>query len=442
MSPEEYIKHVLFELFLGIDLHDFTFSKEKSNVILSRGGKRLTLNNTFLSNPDLFEFDKKNLPHTPLKKIDVREHAIFSNLDCEKLPIIYGTDSFAIDDNGIALDVDIFGSCFFMLTRYEELVSKERDHHDRFPARASLAFKEGFLERPIVDEYVEVLWSCMKFLWPELERKTNEFRQYVSCDIDWLYDVRNKWPNVLKRLGGDIVKRKSITALATSLKHFFLGTNAYYDPFDFMIRTSNSMSNQLAFYLIALDQKEKINGDYNITDTIIKDLLLKFEKNNCEIGLHLSYNTFKDLEQARRELNTLREVLKEAKVSDTISGGRQHYLRWSNPETPVIWNKLGMKYDSTLGYADHIGFRAGTGREYPFYDLLSCRLLSVLIRPLLVMEVSMIEYMMLSPNEMIQRSVAIKNRCKQLNANFTLLWHNNFLDLPDRKRIFRKILES
>jgi hypothetical protein len=52
-----------------------------------------------------------------------------------------------------------------MLTRYEEVVKSDRDEHDRYLATASLDYQEGFLERPIFNEYLEILWACIKRLW-------------------------------------------------------------------------------------------------------------------------------------------------------------------------------------------------------------------------------------------------------------------------------------
>jgi hypothetical protein len=53
-----------------------------------------------------------------------------------------------------------------MLARYKEVARSDRDEHDRFPAAASLTHQEGFFERPIVNEYLEILWSCVKRLLP------------------------------------------------------------------------------------------------------------------------------------------------------------------------------------------------------------------------------------------------------------------------------------
>ena len=57
-----------------------------------------------------------------------------------------------------------------MLSRYEEYVDSSRDVHDRFPAKASLAYKEGFLDQPIINEYIELLFACMLCLWPNIKR--------------------------------------------------------------------------------------------------------------------------------------------------------------------------------------------------------------------------------------------------------------------------------
>ena len=85
----------------------------------------------------------------------------------DRLPIVYGRrlsngSYLEISDSGIRLGVDVLGSAFFMLTRYEELVRSERDPRDRFPATMSLAYRERFLDRPIVNEYAEILWALKR----------------------------------------------------------------------------------------------------------------------------------------------------------------------------------------------------------------------------------------------------------------------------------------
>ena len=59
---------------------------------------------------------------------------------------------------------------------------------------------------------------------------------------------------------------------------------------------------------------------------------------------------------------------RQASAQDPRSEDRQHYLRWRAPTTWQNWEDAGLDYDSTVGYADHVGFRAGTCYEYPIFN--------------------------------------------------------------------------
>ena len=48
-------------------------------------------------------------------------------------------------DIGETLGADLFGSAMFMLSRYEEIARPEPDRHERFPATASLAYRDPHL---------------------------------------------------------------------------------------------------------------------------------------------------------------------------------------------------------------------------------------------------------------------------------------------------------
>ena len=56
-------------------------------------------------------------------------------------------------------------------------------------------------------------------------------------------------------------------------------------------------------------------------------------------------------------------------------GGRQHYLRWKSPDTWRILEKTGLKYDVTLSFADHEGFRCGICFPYKPFDVVENRIL-------------------------------------------------------------------
>jgi hypothetical protein len=55
---------------------------------------------------------------------------------------------------GSQLPFDIFSAVFFLLSRYEEYYSYKADKHNRYPATNSILYKNGWLQRPLVDEWV------------------------------------------------------------------------------------------------------------------------------------------------------------------------------------------------------------------------------------------------------------------------------------------------
>lgn len=118
----------------------------------------------------------------------------------------------------------------------------------------------------------------------------------------------------------------------------------------------------------------------------------------------------------------------EENITQEELGGRMHFLRWENPTTLQAWSDANMVYDTTLGYADRPGFRCGTCFEYPVYNPVAQQMLRIRIRPLIVMECTVIakRYLGLgySP-EAENKFLSLKDVCRQVGGCFTLLWHNS-----------------
>ncbi len=68
------------------------------------------------------------------------------------------------------------------------------------------------------------------------------------------------------------------------------------------------------------------------------------------------------------------KLIKEKKAVEHISGkhiniSRQHYIRLRLPATYRMLIKNEIADDYSMGYGSHLGFRAGTGNSFPWYDL-------------------------------------------------------------------------
>jgi hypothetical protein len=446
----EYVYELMFKEFLGIEYA--VKYEERENICIKDKNNRASV---FF--PDLFFQIPKNewlkpssLPRQPLNICDTSEFNLQINLVSHNIPVIYGDKRVdqVINQDKIRLPIDIFGSIFFMLTRYEEIVKIERDNHDRFPATASLSFQENFLERPIVNEYVEIVWSCINKLWPNLKRKERRFQIKVSCDVDMPFDpMAHLLYQSTRTMAGDIFKRFNLKkALKTEKKCinqcFNINADPYYNIFDWMMDVCERAGVKNAFYFIS-DHPTKLDGRYTMNDWRIRILLRRIHNRGHEIGFHASYSTYKNFKQFQKEFEVLKEVCKKEKIVQQTWGGRQHYLRWSAPVTWQNWEDAGLNYDSTLNYAQHAGFRCGTCYEYPVFNLRTSQKLHLRERPLIVMDCSVIDiqYMNYGHTESAMKYIhMLKERCKQFGGNFTLLWHNSFFGYDEDKIIYQNLI--
>ncbi|RMF19850.1 MAG: hypothetical protein D6765_17535, partial [Bacteroidetes bacterium] len=98
------------------------------------------------------------------------------------------------------LPFDLFAAVFYMLSRYEEYLPFESDAHGRFPAECSLAARAGFLQQPVVDRWVMLLWEALQRRWPRLPLPEPSFRFLPTFDVDMAWAFRHK--GALRFAGG------------------------------------------------------------------------------------------------------------------------------------------------------------------------------------------------------------------------------------------------
>src|SRR5690554_3278645 len=67
-----------------------------------------------------------------------------------------------LSEQGATVYYDILGLTYWMLTRLEEVGRTDLDNHQRFPATSSHAYQNGYLERPIVDEWLMILGQVIQ----------------------------------------------------------------------------------------------------------------------------------------------------------------------------------------------------------------------------------------------------------------------------------------
>ncbi len=393
------------------------------------------------------------IPSLPLEVWDTRSLAPTPDIIEPVIPILFGRSGLDEKSKGeYVLNLDVFGAAFFMLSRLEEMIVADCDQHGRFPLASSVAEKENFYHRPIIDEYAEILWSVFVRLWPRLRRSEKKFRINLSHDVDIaLQDGFGPEENILLwAIKRSWVSRRPDQSFNEALQWCRRRQNEHKnDPantYDELMDAAERHGLTTAFYFICGGSQKFPDGNYSPRHPFILNLMKRIHERGHEIGLHPSYASFENPHLVAEEHQELRNICGELGVSQKTWGGRQHYLRFGVPITWRAWHNAGLDFDSTLCFAERPGFRCGTCCEYQAFDVIEGMALSVFERPLILMDTSLFatQYMDLSNDKdlALNEALRLKDTCKRVRGDFNLLWHNNNFITAKQIELLNNILES
>lgn len=442
--PERrYAAEVLLEELLGFGTEIRFEDRERVLIEAPEGGRVLVADDLLATPPDRW-LSEGSVPSPPLAVWDTAG-TVFEACGVDReIPVLYGDrlDDGAFASTGettVELGVDLFGSAFFMLTRYEEVADPVGDDHGRFPATASVAHAGGFLERPIVDEHAEVLRTALEQAGIASPPSPHRYRVCPSHDVDRIgQGVLGPAGAVARMLLDDLAVRKSPRmalrrVAATARARTTGGLDDVVGTFDGIIDASDARGLRSVFYFKAGHTQEVPMDRYDLGDTRVQELMARIGDRGHEVGFHPSYRTVDDPGLLRDEHARFCEACRDAGVNPGDLTSRQHYLRFDVPRTWRMLADVGVACDSTLTFADHAGFRCGTAREHPVFDVEQRRPLPIRERPLVAMEATLFNpgYMGLDGDAGVERLGTLADRCRRYNGAMRFLWHNDRLEGPD-----------
>lgn len=346
---------------------------------------------------------------------------------------------------------DMFGMIAWILSRAEEIQSKVRDEHERFPITASHAYQHGYQDRPIIDEWLHILAQVIAKQWPEIRLTQSKFELSLSHDVDTPFMYRFVTSRKMIRfLAGDLIKRKDYSLALDRWKNWRAIRNGNlqldpYNTFDWLMTQSETRNQRSTFYFICGGTNPVYDGDYDIGHPVIRQLLRTIYDRGHVIGLHPSYDSLNEPSRIIEEAARLRTVCDQEGIHQTSFGGRMHYLRWKNPETLHAFEKAGLSHDASLGYLEMPSLRCGTCHEYPMYDLSTNQIMSLRIRPLAFMEWAVYECI---NGKFEISSVAMKRlkilfeRVQKAGGQFSMLWHNSSFTSVAEREAYIQVLDE
>lgn len=326
----------------------------------------------------------------------------------------------------IIINFDVISASFYLLSGWHERLHPDPDKYGRFRYDSGIQFILGITHIPVVNYYFDILKTALEMLLAreiDFRRQISRPSAFMTHDVDlintiWIEDImwcmRNRKFGKIPRLVMRQLRNKNDSSLIKELR---------------ILETEKGVTSTFFF----MTQKGSVKGikcaDYDIKSGSIRGLLMKLSESGAEIALHGSPGTESDYRRLMDECS---------RIDMSVSGNRFHFLLFNHDTTPGILEAAGIKYDSSLGFAENIGFRNSICSPFYLYDNKNDRPTEVLEIPLAVMDTTLDRkgYLGTGPGS-FQTARLIIDEVKKYNGVFTLLLHNNYFS-PYKHKGYRE----
>jgi len=312
---------------------------------------------------------------------------------------------------------DIFSAVFFLISRYEEYHPHTPDKHERYPYTDSILHKNGWLERPLVDEWVEHLRKLLVEKYG-LSIPPKAFTYLPTYDIDIAWSYKHK--GLVRNAGGfvkDLFGLRINDALKRVLVNMFDAQDPYY-AFPFMYSLHNRFGYQPLYFVLAALKTSEYDKNISPNHKAMQKLIRSFAEHGT-VGIHPSYNSGQQNYLFKEEKVALENI-----TGKMISISRQHYIRLFLPQTYRQLIADGITDDYSMGYGTHIGFRAGTGASFYWYDLENEKQKMLQVHPFCFMDSTARFDMQLSSEDAFDRLEEMERSLRRTNSQLVTVFHN------------------
>ncbi|MCH8556497.1 MAG: hypothetical protein LAT84_01685 [Balneolia bacterium] len=366
-------------------------------------------------------FDKKH-PFSP-KRI------FFTG--AEKTPVLFGTKKITDHKNGYIF-ADLVASAFYFLSDWDALTILSKDQHGRTPYTESLAGKLGLAERPIVNEYCnlirDVTESRRSITLSQKKFGDSTFAACITHDFD---RIKKKYKGTVKRELYDLPIKNPLNQAAgerfgrakQSLIDLLRSEDGYERSILGMFDFERKLGTRPTVLFKSILQKHERDAadylDYPFMETIIG----KIDQLNGECGLHASYIAGYDEALFSDEKKKL-----EKRLGKYVLSHRFHYLRFNPSTIAGMLSKNGIRYDSSVGWAEQSGFRSGFTYPYYLFDPERNTTSDVLEIPMQMMEVQLFNYQGLDASEAVEAAKRQADIVKKYGGVLCWNFHHHALD--------------
>lgn len=414
-----YIMRHIFVNLLGIEI-DFTTKVEE---FIKHTGPKITYTKQPLQN-EFFVRSNELLFEQGINDIQV------AIADWDSVPCFFPTGERS------NLSFDVFAASFFLIARYEEYLPHVKDIHGRFSPKDSIAYQNGFLQKPVVDIWAYKLLDALKERFTDLEYKQRSYDFISILDVATSHCYANR--GIVRGFAGLIMDLGTFR-LKRVFERIAVGLNRRKDPYDNFTE------------LIALHKKYGVRSNFffqfadyskydkNVSTNSIKfKSLIKYVADYSPVSLAASYSSFTDMELLKKEKANLEEV-----INRPVNNSKMRYNRVDVPET--YRNLIAAEFtdDYTMGYTYELGFRAGTCTPFQFYDIPLEVKQPIKIHPFAIHDYALSKFK--KESLILEQVDLLAKQVKAVNGTLITMFSNELLgntDGLDWMSIYTKIMEQ
>lgn len=401
------VKYIVSALF-GNDVL-ITDSKER---FLQHQGFKINYSDERISNDELFI-----QPHSLLFEENIQPQ----NIDCFEwngLKVFFKTEG--------DIPFDIFAAAFYLISRYEEYLPHEPDMYGRYPHANSLAYRENFLQLPLINLWLKELMKINSSF--SIQHLTFAFIPTYDIDIAYAYQHQPFFKNLLG-FYTDLFK--------FNFEKFAERSNVYsgwkkdpFDTYDWLDALHQQYQLQPVYFFLCIIERGEYDKNILIQSKAVQKLYQSIAE-KYEAGIHPSW---KSAVQMKGEADRGQESLLEKEVTalknilqKDIVLCRQHYLRFTLPDTYRQLIASGIKNEYSMGYGSINGFRASYALPFYWFDLKENNKTDLFIHPFCYMEANSFFEQKYSAEQAADELQHYHDTVKSVNGKLITIFHNHFI---------------
>ena len=344
---------------------------------------------------------------------------------------------------------DIFAASFYLLSRYEEFLLHQKDMYGRYAHENSLAFREKFLEIPLVNFWLKNFkQSLNNFFNSQTPVPDSQFSIHLpiavgtpftflpTYDIDIAWSYKNKgwlrsvggfmqslingnWPQLIERM--NVLQEKQPDP---------------FDSYNWLDQLHEQYKLKAHYFFLMAEKKGKYDKNISARQKALQKLIAD-HISKYPVGIHPSWQSGDDPSLLKKEMDSLETI-----TGNKVLSSRQHYIRFTLPETYRRLIENGIQSDYSMGYGSINGFRASVASAFFWYDLEKEMQTELMLYPFCYMEANSFYEQRLSPLQALDEMRHYYQVIKQVNGAFIMIWHNHFLGTDKLYKGWKEVYEQ